>query len=205
MAGHIPGRNVLLEYDFRDPEEVRAQRGYTEALKTDKQVIYYSGSRFPFDDNSFDYVVCSHVIEHVPDVEGFVSELFRVAPKGYLEYPTILYEYLYNFGHHLSYVKRVGNTLIYLPKKEQSLDAFAPIQRKFRDALDVGHDTMVLNLMPFMIEGFEWTSQFPVRRAKDVAELVGPDPIRSPTPYYSIRSWAARIAKGAYRKMRKRG
>lgn len=204
--GGMPHRraDVLLEYDFADPGEALAQRGYAKAPRTSKQMVYYTGNRFPFDDNAFDYVICSHVIEHVPDVETFVAELFRVAPRGYLEYPTILYEYLYNFGHHVNYVKRVGDALVYLPKHSRPLDGFAPIQRRFRDALDVGHDAMILNLKPFMIEGFEWREPFPVRRTDDVGELVAAGPIRSPTPYYALRSWAARSAKSAVRKLRGR-
>ena len=51
-----PRSDVLLEYDFGDPDEARRQRGYTNPLKTDKTVIYYNDSRFPFVDNEFDYV-----------------------------------------------------------------------------------------------------------------------------------------------------
>ncbi|GAB5467599.1 MAG: hypothetical protein Kilf2KO_06290 [Rhodospirillales bacterium] len=38
----------------------------------------------PFDDNAFDIIVCSHVLEHVPDDSAAFSELFRVlAPQGH--------------------------------------------------------------------------------------------------------------------------
>lgn len=193
--------DVLLEYDFADPGEALAQRGYANALKTSKQMVYYTGNRFPFDDNAFDYVICSHVIEHVPNVEAFVAELFRVAPRGYLEYPTILYEYLYNFGHHVNYVKRVSDALVYQPKSEHSLDGFGAVQQRFRDTLDAGHDAMILNLKAFMIEGFEWQERFPVRRAANIGELVPAGRIQAPTPYYALRSWAARSAKGAVRRL----
>ena len=33
---------------------------------------------YPFPDNEFDEIICHHVIEHVPDVMAFVSELHRV-------------------------------------------------------------------------------------------------------------------------------
>ncbi|MDP2087936.1 MAG: methyltransferase domain-containing protein [Flavobacteriaceae bacterium] len=36
----------------------------------------------PFDDNSFDVVICNHVLEHIVDDQKAMSELFRVMKKG---------------------------------------------------------------------------------------------------------------------------
>lgn len=44
----------------------------------------------PFADQSFDYVILSHVLEHVPDVAAFIQELQRIAKAGYIELPTKL-------------------------------------------------------------------------------------------------------------------
>ena len=32
----------------------------------------------PFDDNSYDFILCNHVLEHIPDDETAMKELFRV-------------------------------------------------------------------------------------------------------------------------------
>ena len=37
---------------------------------------------YPFANDEFDEVVCSHVAEHVPDVMAFVTELFRITKPG---------------------------------------------------------------------------------------------------------------------------
>lgn len=38
---------------------------------------------YPFDDNEFDEIVSNHVVEHVPDVMAFISELHRITkPDG---------------------------------------------------------------------------------------------------------------------------
>lgn len=37
---------------------------------------------YPFQNNQFDLIVCRHVIEHLPDVMGFVSELHRITKPG---------------------------------------------------------------------------------------------------------------------------
>ena len=44
----------------------------------------------PFKNKEFDFVIASHVLEHVEDVEFFIKELERVSVKGYIELPTIL-------------------------------------------------------------------------------------------------------------------
>ena len=44
----------------------------------------------PFKDNEFDFVIASHVIEHVEDFEFFLKELERISKKGYIELPTRL-------------------------------------------------------------------------------------------------------------------
>lgn len=37
---------------------------------------------YPFPDNEFDLIVSNHVVEHVPDVMGFITELHRIAKPG---------------------------------------------------------------------------------------------------------------------------
>jgi SAM-dependent methyltransferase len=37
---------------------------------------------YPFPDNEFDLVVSYHVVEHIPDVMGFVTELYRITKPG---------------------------------------------------------------------------------------------------------------------------
>lgn len=37
---------------------------------------------YPFAANEFDEIVCSHVIEHVPEVMAFMTELYRIAKPG---------------------------------------------------------------------------------------------------------------------------
>ena len=44
----------------------------------------------PFKDKEFDFVIASHVLEHVEDVNFFINELQRISSRGYIELPTIL-------------------------------------------------------------------------------------------------------------------
>ncbi len=51
--------------------------------KTSADIIHDLGKfPYPFPDNEFDMIVSRHVIEHVPDVMSFVSELYRITRPG---------------------------------------------------------------------------------------------------------------------------
>ena len=56
----------------------------------DKKFIRLTEKKLPFKDKEFDFVVASHVMEHVEDVDFFIKELERVSKKGYIELPTML-------------------------------------------------------------------------------------------------------------------
>ena len=55
-----------------------------------KDFIKLDNKILPFKDNHFDFVIASHVLEHVDDPKFFISELERVSTKGYIELPTKL-------------------------------------------------------------------------------------------------------------------
>lgn len=59
-----------------------------------QQFISADGESLPFGDHEFDYVICCHVLEHVENPVKFLSELFRVGKRGYIETPSLIGEVL---------------------------------------------------------------------------------------------------------------
>ncbi|RKE97991.1 class I SAM-dependent methyltransferase [Ichthyenterobacterium magnum] len=57
-----------------NPEEYN-YAGNTKTMKVDI-------TKIPFKDETFDFIICSHVLEHIPDDKLAMSELFRVMKKG---------------------------------------------------------------------------------------------------------------------------
>jgi len=55
-----------------------------------KKFTKLTEKKLPFKDNEFDFIIASHVMEHVEDVEFFIKELERVSKQGYIELPTML-------------------------------------------------------------------------------------------------------------------
>ena len=58
--------------------------------KKNKKFVLIQNKSLPFNDNQFDFVFASHVIEHIADLSFFLSELQRISKKGYIEVPSIL-------------------------------------------------------------------------------------------------------------------
>ncbi len=78
---------------------------------------------WPFADDQFDFVVCSHVLEDVRDPLWVVSELSRVAKAGYTEVPSRLEEQSrgvqgdwVGWGHHHWLIELHGNRFDFLFK-----------------------------------------------------------------------------------------
>lgn len=202
-----PRSDVLLELEVDSDAERERQQGGAGRLATDKPVVYYRGGRFPFRDGEFDYVICSQVIEHVDDVPLFAAELARVACAGYVEFPSAVYEYLYNFDVHVNFVAFRRGELCYMKKAETPLDYFAGVQRFLRTTLQQGYSGLVDSLVRDMIEGFEWTGSLPVRRVTRFDDIFeGDRPVARYEPRKGIvtralqrgvRALASRMARRA--------
>ena len=79
-CGYTAHKNATVICDIQDLSN----------FYNDKNFVKLDGNILPFKDNEFDFVIASHVIEHVRDVNTFIKELTRVSSKGYIELPTIL-------------------------------------------------------------------------------------------------------------------
>ncbi|MBI2269454.1 MAG: methyltransferase domain-containing protein [Bacteroidetes bacterium] len=163
--------DVFLEIKLSNPKEYMEQFGHDRKLSTDKPVVFYDGKIFPFKDGEFDYIICSHVLEHVEDVKGFLSELFRVGKGGYMEYPLVYYEYLYNFDVHLNFLKFDGKSLRFMKKGKSHLNEFKPVQDFFYESLKGGHVAVLNELIGLFMEGFEWKGKFNVEEVNDVSKV----------------------------------
>ena len=110
----------------------------------DKQFVKITEKKLPFKDNEFDFVITSHVIEHVDDFEFFISEIERISKKGYIELPTKLGDNLVfeNSNDHLWMFEYddVSNILL-ASKKHEFIEPFVSVstakklEKTFRQSL----------------------------------------------------------------------
>lgn len=67
----------------------------------------------PVSDKAFDFVYCTHVLEHVPDPAAACRELSRVARRGYVECPASWIERLFHSPEHRWLVDHEGGRLTF--------------------------------------------------------------------------------------------
>ena len=95
-----------------------------------KKFVQINEKKLPFKDKEFDFVIASHVIEHVDDFEFFIKELERISSKGYIELPSRLGDNLVfeNRNDHIWWFcyDDTTNKLI-ASKKNQLIDPFITV------------------------------------------------------------------------------
>ena len=118
-------------------------KDFTEFYK-DKKFVKINEKKLPFKDNEFDFVIASHVIEHVEDFEFFLKELERVSKKGYIELPTRLGDNLVfeNTTDHIWWFTFDDiNNLLIASKRNQLIEPFITVsiakifEQIFRESL----------------------------------------------------------------------
>ncbi|MDO8363029.1 MAG: class I SAM-dependent methyltransferase [Actinomycetota bacterium] len=91
--------DVLLDR-FPDDEH-SVQRSGAAAARTPRPLFDADAGAMPFADKVFDYVICSHVLEHVLDPGAAMSEMMRVGKAGYIELPVASSARILDFPSHL--------------------------------------------------------------------------------------------------------
>jgi ubiquinone/menaquinone biosynthesis C-methylase UbiE len=79
----------------------------------------------PFKDKEFDFVYCSHVMEHVTEPKKACKELMRVAKRGYIETPAPHKDMWLNtakISHHQWEVESIDNKLIFTEFSQQRIE-----------------------------------------------------------------------------------
>jgi SAM-dependent methyltransferase len=114
-GGHNPHPRSNVVVDKYTDDDNRHRGANLKVLKH-QQFMEADGENLPFKDLEFDYVICCHVLEHVPNPEKFLHEQFRVAKKGYIETPSLFGEYLAQKDSH-KWILHEHNDTLYLVDK----------------------------------------------------------------------------------------
>jgi SAM-dependent methyltransferase len=157
----FPFATVLADR-FLEPTAHRAAQFQAQG----KPVVICDIHRLPFADRQFDFVMTSHVLEHVDDPIQACRELQRVGEAGYIETPTMLKDALFSWakGMHKWHLVAIGNRLVFFEYSARQLEGiqsnawqqvifgshYHPLQEAFMKNQDL------FNVM------FEWKSHFEV-------------------------------------------
>jgi len=96
----------------------------------EKKFIKIIDKQLPFKDNEFDFIIASHVIEHVEDFQFFIQEIERISKQGYIELPSRLGDNLVfeNVKEHIWWFKYDDELeMLLASKKNQILEPFITV------------------------------------------------------------------------------
>ena len=116
-CGYTANKNAKIVADTQDLSN----------FYKDKKFIRITKKKLPFRDNEFDFVITSHVIEHVNDFQFFIKEIERISKQGYIELPTRLGDNLVieNLKDHIWWFKYDDDlNFLIVSKKNQILEPF---------------------------------------------------------------------------------
>ena len=116
-CGYTANKNAKIVADTQDLSN----------FYKDKKFIRITEKKLPFRDNEFDFVITSHVIEHVNDFQFFIKEIERISKQGYIELPTRLGDNLVieNLKDHIWWFKYDDDlNFLIASKKNQILEPF---------------------------------------------------------------------------------
>jgi ubiquinone/menaquinone biosynthesis C-methylase UbiE len=96
----------------------------------EKKFIKIIDKQLPFKENEFDFIIASHVIEHVEDFQFFIQEIERISNQGYIELPSRLGDNLVfeNVKEHIWWFKYDDELeMLLASKKNQILEPFITV------------------------------------------------------------------------------
>lgn len=144
----------------------RTSHRYEELETKEKPLVLSDVAALPFRDKHFDFVYCSHVLEHVEDPIAACSELIRVGRSGFIEAPAFAKDMLFAWaeGMHKWHILAASDLLMFIEYSQRQKEGirssawqdiilaptYHPLQAAFYENQDL------FNTM------FSWTDRFKV-------------------------------------------
>lgn len=124
----IPGGDLVLDIGSGNNPHPRAdilcdkfldndlhRQGH--ALATDGRILIQADiENLPFKDKTVDFVIASHILEHVDNPEKAAREISRVGKRGYVETPSAQIELIFRRPEHKWLVRKIDGRLDFVRK-----------------------------------------------------------------------------------------
>ena len=108
----LADQNFAPEYDAVEISESGVEHIKARNITNLKSVQLFDGYKLPFEDNSFDLIILSHVLEHVEHERLLLRELKRVARYCVIEVPR---DYRAGVDNRIKHFLAYGHINVYTP------------------------------------------------------------------------------------------
>ena len=138
---------------------------YKDKYNNEKKFFQCNVEKTPFKDKEFDFVVASHILEHVENPEKFCDEMMRISKRGYIEVPTPLWDNLVDGPHFSKYGHKWWVTFdddkqsIIINRKINVVDKFLSIKE---------HNLHMAWFRDSIITQLYWEDKIPIERGDGI-------------------------------------
>ncbi len=108
----LADQNFAPEYAAVEISESGVEHIKTREIKNQQSVQIFDGYKLPFEDNSFDLIILSHVLEHVEHERLLLREMKRVARHFVIEVPL---DYRHGVDTRIKHFLAYGHINMYTP------------------------------------------------------------------------------------------
>lgn len=114
--------NVILDkFPYKNGSSQRFT-GMDITLNRDQILVVGDAEKMPFKNSSFDFIYCSHLLEHVINPETALKEIMRIGKRGYIEVPLAALQKIEDMPSHLWFTFFDSNVLNFIAKKKVEYD-----------------------------------------------------------------------------------
>lgn len=171
----FPRADMFVERYLDESSRGYNERGRVPLRVGKKPLICADAASLPFKAGEFDYIIASHVIEHLaPDsIDPFIEELQRTAKNVYLETPTVFFEIVRDISEHKWFIV-FRETAIHLCAKD--IVNMNPVLERMRSVFSTPEYFAVLKAYPSLFfQQINWSSdngQIRIYYHDDIKELL---------------------------------
>lgn len=166
---NIGKKDLVLDVGCGGNPSIRADCGVDRSMKgidergeplyVDRPFVTGDLTNLPFQDKSFDYIICSHVVEHADDIEAAFNEISRVGRRGYIETPNWVCESIMGWPFHKWVVDMDNNTNQLLVRKNNLYnDKLAKVFHTLQ-ASNPSFKNFLGNNFDLFITRYEWSDK----------------------------------------------
>ncbi|MBP6469352.1 MAG: class I SAM-dependent methyltransferase [Chloroflexi bacterium] len=190
-SGHKPHprADVLCDKFLEDDTE----RGYQ--LVVDRPLVCGDVQNLPFRADAFDFIITRHILEHVDRPDAFFAEIQRVAPAGYIETPSVIWEHLHPVRtFHQWVLVCVDETIHMAPKPAGLEDAIVGVAVEEMAANSLEYGLLAKTYPDLFYMRHQW--QRPLAYHLHPAPDTAPPWLRQPWTSDMSRRWVAQRTTG---------
>ncbi len=141
-------------------------------------------NHLPFEDKSYDFVYCSHLLEHVEDPVRACAELMRVGKRGYVETPSLMSDVLFSWakGMHKWITFVIADRIVFFEYSKRIIQGVRnpywgesvfsrrhhPLQNVFYNNMDIFNNSLLwwdyFNYSVFYLDGLMVHSDLSTRK-----------------------------------------